>query len=193
MRFKYLNWYTQALGSSLGILACMFGCLHGYMFVFFNDPSKYIESIGPLGILSSYLLLPLCLFTLILSIIRSYTAEIEEKELFGFSFIYLNKIIIISTVIVGIIGARHFFVIPAVLILFNQYSYKFKKETVNEEDLNQQLKPTEIDEVIDVELIEPLDENEIVLIIDGELIEPDKEEKEEFNNFSEENGLGDSV
>ncbi len=134
MQFRYLNWYTQAVGSSIGILSCMSGYLHGYMFVFINDPSKYIESVGILGVISSYTLLPFCILTLILALIQSYTVEICKKELFGFSFLYLNNKISILTVLLGIIGSRHFFILPALLILFNQYSHKFIKSVENNEE-----------------------------------------------------------
>jgi hypothetical protein len=143
MQFKYLNWYTQAIGATFGMLSCIFGYLNGFMFVLLNDPSKYIENIGILGVISSYTLLPFCILTFILALIRSYTIEIEEKKLFGFSFLYLNNKISILTVVLGIIGSRHFFIIPAILILFNQHSYKFIKKVENNEELDSNNKTEE--------------------------------------------------
>lgn len=142
MQFKYLNWYTQAIGATFGMLSCIFGYLNGFMFVLLNDPSKYIENIGILGVISSYTLLPFCILTFILALIRSYTIEIEEKKLFGFSFLYLNNKISILTVLLGIIGSRHFFIIPAILILFNQFSYKFIKKVENNEELDSYINKT---------------------------------------------------
>lgn len=42
MRFKFLDWYTQALGATFGILACIYAYLNGYMFVYGNIEGYFI-------------------------------------------------------------------------------------------------------------------------------------------------------
>ena len=68
MRFKFLDWYTQALGATFGILACIYAYLNGYMFVYGNIEG-YFDFLGFSGVISSYLLLPLCLLSLFISLI----------------------------------------------------------------------------------------------------------------------------
>ena len=76
MRFKFLDWYTQALGATFGILACIYAYLNGYMFVYGNIEG-YFDFLGFSGVISSYLLLPLCLLSLFISLIRSYNIKKE--------------------------------------------------------------------------------------------------------------------
>ena len=115
MRFKFLDWYTQALGATFGILACIYAYLNGYMFVYGNIEG-YFDFLGFSGVISSYLLLPLCLLSLFISLIRSYTIK---KEILNMSFESINIFISILTVVVGFMGAKLFFTIPAAFILFH--------------------------------------------------------------------------
>ena len=115
MRFKFLDWYTQALGATFGILACIYAYLNGYMFVYGNIEG-YFDFLGFSGVISSYLLLPLCLLSLFLSLIRSYTIK---KEILNMSFESINIFISILTVVVGFMGAKIYFTIPAAFILFH--------------------------------------------------------------------------
>ena len=115
MRFKFLDWYTQALGATFGILACIYAYLNGYMFVYGNIEG-YFDFLGFSGVISSYLLLPLCLLSLFISLIRSYTIK---KEILNMSFESINIFISILTVIVGFMGAKIYFTIPAAFILFH--------------------------------------------------------------------------
>ena len=115
MRFKFLDWYTQALGATFGILACIYAYLNGYMFVYGNIEG-YFDFLGFSGVISSYLLLPLCLLSLFISLIRSYTIK---KEILNMSFESINIFISILTVVVGFMGAKIFFTIPAAFILFH--------------------------------------------------------------------------
>ena len=115
MRFKFLDWYTQALGATFGILACIYAYLNGYMFVYGNIEG-YFDFLGFSGVISSYLLLPLCLLSLFISLIRSYTIK---KEILNMSFEYINIFISILTVVVGFMGAKIYFTIPAAFILFH--------------------------------------------------------------------------
>lgn len=115
MDFKFLDWYTQALGATLGILACIYAYLNGYMFVYGNIGS-YFDFLGFSGVISSYLLLPLCLLTLFLSLIKSY---IIKNKILNTSFESFNIFISILTVIIGFMGAKIYFLIPAAFILFH--------------------------------------------------------------------------
>lgn len=115
MRFKFLDWYTQALGATFGILACIYAYLNGYMFVYGNIEG-YFDFLGFSGVISSYLLLPLCLLSLFISLIRSYTIK---KEILNMSFESINVFISILTVVVGFMGAKIYFTIPAAFILFH--------------------------------------------------------------------------
>ena len=115
MRFKFLDWYTQALGATFGILACIYAYLNGYMFVYGNIEG-YFDFLGFSGVISSYLLLPLCLLSLFISLIRSYTIK---KEILNMSFKSINIFISILTVVVGFMGAKIYFTIPAAFILFH--------------------------------------------------------------------------
>ena len=115
MRFKFLDWYTQALGATFGILACIYAYLNGYMFVYGNIDG-YFDFLGFSGVISSYLLLPLCLLSLFISLIRSYTIK---KEILNMSFESINIFISILTVVVGFMGAKIYFTIPAAFILFH--------------------------------------------------------------------------
>ena len=115
MRFKFLDWYSQALGATFGILACIYAYLNGYMFVYGNIEG-YFDFLGFSGVISSYLLLPLCLLSLFISLIRSYTIK---KEILNMSFESINIFISILTVIVGFMGAKIYFTIPAAFILFH--------------------------------------------------------------------------
>ena len=115
MRFKFLDWYTQALGATFGILACIYAYLNGYMFVYGNIEG-YFDFLGFSGVISSYLLLPLCLLSLFISLIRPYTIK---KEILNMSFESINIFISILTVVVGFMGAKIYFTIPAAFILFH--------------------------------------------------------------------------
>ena len=115
MRFKFLDWYTQALGATFGILACIYAYLNGYMFVYGNIEG-YFDFLVFSGVISSYLLLPLCLLSLFISLIRSYTIK---KEILNMSFESINIFISILTVVVGFMGAKIYFTIPAAFILFH--------------------------------------------------------------------------
>ncbi|WP_290459736.1 hypothetical protein [Romboutsia ilealis] len=125
MKLKFLDWYTQALGATFGILACIYAYVNGYMFVYGNI-GDYFDFLGFSGVTSSYLLLPLCLLNLFLSLIRSYTIK---NEILNTSFESFNIFICILTVIIGFMGAKIYFIIPAAFILFHilePYLHKYK-------------------------------------------------------------------
>ncbi|MBS5024893.1 MAG: hypothetical protein KHZ48_04265 [Peptostreptococcaceae bacterium] len=96
-------------------MACIYAYLNGYMFVYGNIEG-YFDFLGFSGVISSYLLLPLCILSLFISLIRSYTIK---KEILNMSFESINIFISILTVVVGFMGAKIYFTIPAAFILFH--------------------------------------------------------------------------
>ncbi|MGL4910992.1 MAG: hypothetical protein ACRC3Y_01040 [Romboutsia sp.] len=139
MNLRFTNWYTQALGATLGIIACTYSYLNGDMIIYSNIDT-YFDTLEFTGVISSYLLLPLCIVTLLLAIIKSYNLN---KSIFKISIENFNIGIIISTVIIGFMGAKIYFVVPAVFILFNLITYK-KMGNYNEND--------KFDQEVEVEL-----------------------------------------
>ena len=152
MKFKFLDWYTQAIGATLGIIACVYAYLNGYMFVYANIGNNF-DYLGFKGVISSYLLLPLCILTLFLSLIKSY---ISNKETSNTKFESINVFIIILTTIIGFMGAKIYFFIPAILILFNLISPNiFNRENLSVEDKT--IEFNQIDEVDKVHINNVID------------------------------------
>lgn len=130
MNLKFTNWYTQALGATLGIIACVYAYLNGFMFVYGNI-DNYFDFLGFGGVVSSYILTPLCILTLILAIIKAYKPNVK---IFNIQLENINIFFIVATVIVGFMGAKIYFAIPALLIAFNLFSYKLEGKIFNTED-----------------------------------------------------------
>ena len=152
MKFKFLDWYTQAIGATLGMIACVYAYLNGYMFVYANIGNNF-DYLGFKGVISSYLLLPLCILTLFLSLIKSY---ISNKETSNTKFESINVFIIILTTIIGFMGAKIYFFIPAILILFNLISPNiFNKENLSVKDKT--IEFNQIDEVDKVHINNVID------------------------------------
>lgn len=149
MNSKFLDWYTQALGATLGMIACIYAYLNGFIFVYGNIGRNF-DVLSFEEVLASYLLFPLCIITLILALVKSY---IQHKDIFYFSFESLNSIFIILTICLGFMGAKVYFTIPAILILYS-YTKKYlvhsnikqKKEDIVEiSNENDNLLTTKID------------------------------------------------
>ncbi|MDK2586738.1 hypothetical protein QOZ83_12805 [Romboutsia sedimentorum] len=120
MNLRFANWYTQALGAILGGMACIYSYLNGSMIIYSNIDT-YFDSLWFGGIISSYFLLPLCIITFLLAIVKSYN---PSKLFLNISIENINISIIVVTVIIGFMGTRIYFSIPAVFILFNLITYK---------------------------------------------------------------------
>ncbi|RDY28334.1 hypothetical protein CHL78_005385 [Romboutsia weinsteinii] len=115
MSSKFLNWYSQALGSAIGLIACIYAYLNGDMFVYNNIGGNF-DSLSFGGMLSSYTLFPLCILTLLLSIMKSYMLG---KMICKISLDRFNMAISIITVIIGLLGTGVNFLIPSLLILLS--------------------------------------------------------------------------
>lgn len=113
MNLRFINWYTQALGAIFGIMACVYAYLKGFISTYSNI-SVLFDTMNFFEIVSSYLLLPLCIITFILSIIKAYSTDKDNLNKLNLIFISLN-------ILIGFIGARIYFLIPALFILFNVF------------------------------------------------------------------------
>ena len=152
MKFKFLDWYTQAIGATLGMIACVYAYLNGYMFVYANIGNNF-DYLWFKGVISSYLLLPLCILNLFLSLIKSY---ISNKEISNTKFESINVFAIVLTTIIGFMGAKIYFFIPAILILFNLISPNiFNRENLSVEDKT--IEFNQIDEVDKVHINNVID------------------------------------
>lgn len=156
MKCSFINWYTQALGATLGIISCIYAYLNGYMFVYTNI-NRYFDELGINGVISSYFLLPLCTLTLILGVMRSY---LDDKKFFNISLDGFSKVVSIVTVIIGFLGAKIYFTIPAILILFNIYSSKINLNP--EKYLFFKDKAMETDDKVDASALDNICENGII-------------------------------
>lgn len=168
---SFFNWYTQSLGGIIGLIACMCAYLNGDMAVYGNI-LRNIDSIGLGGLIASYTLLPLCIAITFLGVIESYSNNENLPD--------INKNIVITTTLIGFIGSKLFFIIPAIFILFKYYSTficskkdlnvkvsqvsqaieaaEFKKINTKNEEANKNLMKTKIDMAIEL-LIKGADKN----------------------------------
>lgn len=117
MNLRFINWYTQALGAIFGIMACVYAYLKGFISTYSNI-SVLFDTMNFFEIVSSYLLLPLCIITFILSIIKAYSTG---KETLNDNLNKLNLVFISLNILIGFMGARMYFLIPALFILFNVF------------------------------------------------------------------------
>lgn len=115
MNLKFVDWYTQALGAACGLVACIYAYLNGFMFVYGNI-NNHFDYLGFDGVLGSYFLYPLCIVCLILAVIKYF---LQRKDIVNLYFESLNIFIIVATTIIGFVGAKIYFLIPALLITFN--------------------------------------------------------------------------
>ena len=129
----FLNWYTQSLGGILGLIVCMWAYFNGDMAVYGNILHN-LDEIGIGGFIASYTLIPLCIIITLLGAIEYYAKNTTLSK--------LNKNLVIATIIIGLLGSNLYFIIPAIFILFKNYShciYKDKnpgKEKINPTILN---------------------------------------------------------
>lgn len=124
----FLNWYTQSLGGILGLIACIWAYLNGDMAVY-GHIFKNLDEIGIGGFIASYILIPLCIIITLLGAIESYSKNTTLS--------YLNKILIIATSLVGLLGSKIYFIIPSIFILFKNYSHLiFADENLDTEKAN---------------------------------------------------------
>lgn len=121
----FLNWYTQSFGGIVGLIICMIAYLNGNMAVY-GSILQRLDEIGLSGLVASFFLFPLCICVVILGALES-TISNDKFSIF-------NKSLVWSTVIIGFLGGKMFFIIPSMFILFKFYSHyilKPQNEIVN--------------------------------------------------------------
>jgi len=116
MSTRFFSWYTQAIGSTIGIFVCLYAYAKGNMYVYGNIGPNF-DYLSIFGMISSYLLYPLCFTTLCFSFIKAYLAI---KNLDNTNFLSINKTLVFTTTVIGLMSSVYF-IIPATLILFDYY------------------------------------------------------------------------
>ena len=122
MNTRFFSWYTQAIGSTIGIFVCLYTYTKGNMYVYGNIGPNF-DNLSIFGLVSSYLLYPLCFTTLCFSIIKNY---LVIKNIDNTKFLNINKTLIFTTAVVGLMSSIYF-IIPTTLILFDYYDDIFVK------------------------------------------------------------------
>ena len=84
MNLQFINWYcySKPLEPYFGIMACVYAYLKGFICTYSNI-SVFFDTMNFFEIVSSYLLLPLCITTFILSIIKAYGTNKEHPDVCG--------------------------------------------------------------------------------------------------------------
>jgi hypothetical protein len=123
----FWNWYTQSLGGIIGLVVCLWAYLNGDMAVYGNI-FQNLDEIGISGLIASYTLIPLCITITLSGAIESYTKNDNLYE--------VNKTLAIITTLIGFLGSKIYFIIPAIFILFKFYnSLIYKDKTLEKEKI----------------------------------------------------------
>ncbi len=126
MNIKFLNWYTQAIGATIGIIICAYSYLNGALYSFGNIENN-LNNINLSSAMASYLLLPFCILSLLFSILKNFDFYNESTILES-----LNTFIVIFTLVVGFIGTYFLFLIPSTFFIFSTY-LTYKRDDENED------------------------------------------------------------
>ena len=117
---KFYTWYTQAMGSVLGLISCIYAYIRGDILLYSNINGNY-DYLGFDGVIASYLLYPLCFFTFIFALTIFTKPEVINKKFLNVEFSKYNSYLIVITALIGLLGCKIYFIIPAALILCNSY------------------------------------------------------------------------
>lgn len=123
MDYKFLTWCTQVIGSSFGLIACAVSYMFGNLYVFGN-PYLTSSDISLNVSICSYILLPLCIMSLLCSFIKLTYAYIPNTMPDT-----VNTFIMVFNTIIGFIGSGKYFF--GVLIFFSIsifFNYKYNEE-----------------------------------------------------------------
>lgn len=121
---KFYQWYSQALGGIVGIIACIYCYLNGDLLTYSNLDGNF-DIISFNGILASYTLYPLCFLIFIMAIILS-SPNISQQKIININITKINTAILYLTVLIGILGCGVYFIIPALLLLLKTLIYRYK-------------------------------------------------------------------
>lgn len=124
---KFYQWYSQAIGSIIGIAACIYCYLNGNLITFSNLNGNF-DLISFNGVLASYTLYPLCILTFIMALILAIPSVLNKK-IMTIEITSINSTLVYLTVIIGILGCNIYFLIPALILLTKDIEdlYKYHK------------------------------------------------------------------
>lgn len=107
--------YTQALGSVLGIMVCLYEYVYGDLTLIGN---KFTEDTSYISFFCGYTLYPLCIIVFLISLF----IMLLNKEKSSFNKLKkTNKYLSHIAVIIGFLGCKYLFIVPAILILYCYY------------------------------------------------------------------------
>jgi len=131
--------YAQALGALLGLIACLYGYVHGDILLIGKAP---FETTSALELFCGYTLYPLCILIFLLSIILHLLKYQENTQ----SIKSINKFLTHITVVIGVLGCKYYFIVPGLLILYKFYmpvlfenDYKNREEQLKKQSEAQSL------------------------------------------------------
>ena len=107
--------YAQAFGAILGLIACLYEYVYGNLIVIGN---RFVPGMDYINFICGYALYPLCIIVFFISL---FNLILNKKPNQLKNVALLNKILAHITVIIGILGCKFYFIIPALLILYQYY------------------------------------------------------------------------
>lgn len=127
---KFYKWYSQALGSVIGMVSCIYGYLNGDLLLYSTLGGNY-DTLNFNQILSSYILYPLCILTFLSAMFIPVIKDYKDKKVLGMRVSKINRVLKYSAAIVGLLGCLIYFIPAALVILFSDIlsliQYTFNK------------------------------------------------------------------
>ncbi len=163
---KFYKWYSQALGSVIGMVSCIYGYLNGDLLLYSALGGNY-DTLNFNQILSSYILYPLCILTFLSAIFIPVIKDYKDKKVLGMRVSKINRVLKYSAAIVGLLGCLIYFIPAALVILFsdilsliqytfNKSSNKLRKNPLNEQTSKKEATKEACDENSDEAELNPL-------------------------------------
>lgn len=97
------------------MIICVYSYMYGYIYPFSNIELN-LNKIDLGAAMASFLLLPFCILSLILSLIKNFEFLKENEALES-----LNTFTIIFLIVIGFIGCKFLFIIPTIFFLLSIY------------------------------------------------------------------------
>ena len=163
---KFYKWYSQALGSVIGMVSCIYGYLNGDLLLYSALGGNY-DTLNFNQILSSYILYPLCILTFLSAMFIPVIKDYKDKKVLGMRVSKINRVLKYSAAIVGLLGCLIYFIPAALVILFsdilsliqytfNKLSNKLRKNPLNEQTSKKEATKEACDENSDEAELNPL-------------------------------------
>ena len=131
---KFYKWYSQALGSIIGMVSCIYGYLNGDLLLYSALGGNY-DTLNFNQILSSYILYPLCILTFLSAMFIPVIKNYKNKKVLGMRVSKINTVLKYSAAIVGLLGCLIYFIPAALVILFSDIlsliQYTFNNECLS--------------------------------------------------------------